>query len=390
MVIWPKHYCKADQGFQSWDCGRQPLSNGPFLLEEWVTGDHLTLTRNPKYFQAGKPAIDKVIVKIVPDAAVRETMLRQGDVDVLMWATENIADYLKNDTNVKISISSSSRFVMRLFLSFAAKGSTDPLANPSPFFSDVRVRQAIRAAIDVDTISNSVWHGFAVPVWTEFFRHPYNTCNIAQPKFDPEAAKALLEQAGWVDTDGDGIRECKACKTAKDGEKLKFELLTYSEYGEPLTLTQQLIAEMLKKVGIQADLNQVQGSMLWADSTSGGIEQTGNFEANLYDDGYAGNDPTDFLRQYYDSASAEQDQGWNSVRYKNPKVDELIQKAYTLNEADRQAAFCEIAQILETDLPEILLFSTLNADAYSIRLDGIQSNVNSVVSWNIADWKIVK
>jgi peptide/nickel transport system substrate-binding protein len=390
VVIWPSHYCKAEQGFQSWDCGRKPLSDGPFVLTEWVTGDHLSFVRNPKYFETGKPGVDNVIVKIAPDATVRETMMRQGDADLLMWATEQVADNLKNDANVKVSISPTSRFVMRLFINLSAKNTTDSKSHPNPFFSDVRVRQAIRDAIDVDTISNTVWHGYAVPVWTEFFRPPYNKCNIPRPKFDPESAKALLEQAGWVDTDGDGIRECKDCKTAKNGQKFKFELITYSEYGEPLTLTQQLIGEMLKEVGIEADLMEVQGSVMWADSASGGIEQTGNFNMDLYDDGYAGNDPTDFIWQYYNSASAKPDNGWNIGRWINPQMDDLSSQAYTLDEQSRQETFCKIANLLDAELPQILLFSTLNADAYSTRLSGVQANVNSVVSWNAADWKIVK
>ncbi len=389
VVIWPKHYCDASQGFQSWDCARQPLSDGPYTLKEWVTGDHLSFTRNPSYYEAGKPQIENIVVKIVPDTTVRETMLRQGDADVLMWATEQVADDLKSDANVKVSISPTNRFVMRMFINLAAKGYTDAAAHPNPLFTDVRVRQAIRSAIDVDAITGSVWHGFASPVWTEFFRAPYDQCNIARPKFDPEAAKTLLDQAGWV-VGADGIRECKGCKTAKDGTKFKFELLTYSEYGEPLILTQQLLAEQLKNVGIEADLSQVQGSVMWADSASNGIEQTGNFDIDLYDDGYAGSDPTDFLYQYYYSASAEPDNGWNIGRWINPEMDGFIDSAYTLNEADRQAAFCQMAQVLDAELPQILLFSTLNADAYSTRVNGVQANVNSVVSWNAADWTLTK
>ena len=390
VVIWPAHYCDAEQGFQNWDCGREPLSDGPFMLEEWVTGDHLTFVRNPKYFQPGKPYLDKIIVQIVPDATVRETMMRQGDADILMWATEQIADNLKNDANVTVGISPSNRFVMRLFFNLAAKGSTDPDADPNPFFADVRVRQAVRAAIDVDKISGTVWHGFAQPVWTEFFRPPYNTCNIPRPKYDPETAKSLLEGAGWIDRDGNGIRECHGCANAQEGDEFKFELLIYSEFGEPLTLTQQLIGEMLKNVGIQADLTQSQGTVMWADSASGGIEQNGDFNLDLYDDGYAGVDPTDFLWQYYNSASAEPDQGWNIGRWRNARMDELLDQAYTLDESARRDAFCQMAQLLEEELPQILLFSTINADAYSTRLDGVRSNVNSVVSWNAADWKIIK
>jgi peptide/nickel transport system substrate-binding protein len=57
LAIWPAHYCKADRGFVAWDCGRQPLSDGPFTLKEWVEGDHLTFEKNPKFYQTGKPDI---------------------------------------------------------------------------------------------------------------------------------------------------------------------------------------------------------------------------------------------------------------------------------------------------------------------------------------------
>jgi peptide/nickel transport system substrate-binding protein len=389
VVIWPKHYCDPEQGFVAWDCGRTPLSNGPFMLEEWVTGDHLTFVRNPKYYEPDKPQIEQVIVRVVPDVTVRETMMRQGDADVLMWATEQVADDLKNEPNIALSISPNSRWVMRLFMNLAAKGTTDPVANPNPFLSDLHVRQAIRAAVDVDTIINSVWHGFPKPVWTEFFRAPY-TCEIPRPQYDPAAAKSLLEQAGWIDQDSDGTRECHGCQTAADGTLMSMELITYAEYGEPLELTQQLIGEMLGNVGIHLDLSIVQGSVLWADFQSGGIEQRGDFNIDLWDDGYSGADPTDFLQQSYSTDAAAPDQGYNFGRWSNSEFDTLLYEAYTLDEAQRKANFCQMARILDAELPQILMFSTINADAYSTRLSGIHSNVNGVVTWNIADWTIIK
>ncbi len=389
VVIWPKHYCDASQGFTAWDCARKPLSDGPYKLDEWVTGDHLSFSRNPQYFQPGKPAIQKVIVRIVPDMAVRETMMRQGDADVLMWATEQAANDLKDQSNVAISISPHNRWVMRLFLNLAAKGSTDPATDPNPFFADVLVRQALRAAVDVDTIISTVWHGFPQPVWTEFFRPPY-ACDIPRPKYDPEHAKSLLEQAGWIDGNGDGVRECQGCKYATEGTPMSMELITYSEYGEPLDLTQQLIGEMLGNVGIHVDLTKVQGSVLWADYASGGIEQRGDFNIDLWDDGYSGADPTEFLQQSYSTAAAEPDMGYNFGRWLNPQFDELLNQVYSLDETQRKTTFCEMAKLLDAELPQILLFSTLNADAYSTRLTGIESNINSVVTWNIADWKLAK
>lgn len=388
IAIWPAHYCDATQGFVAWDCGRKPLSDGPYILQDWIEGDHMTFVRNDKYFAAGKPEIDKVTVQIVPDDSVRKTMIQQGDADIDMWINVNTINDLKDSEKAKVSLSPSNRFVMRLFMNQAEKGTVDAEAAPHPILSDVRVRQAIRMAVDVDTLNNEIFFGLGHPQWTEFFRPPYNNCNVPRPVYDPEAAKALLEQAGWTDTDNDGMRECHGCASADEGYEMRMEFITYAEYGEPLELTQQLIAEMLGKVGIQMDLTVVEGSVLWADAESGGIEMGGNFDIDLWDDGYAGVDPTDFLWELYSIEAATPGYGWNLAHWKNEELDALIDEAYTLDEASRQATFCKMADILDQEAPVILLFTVPNADAYSSRLEGVQSTVNDLVTWNIADWKL--
>ena len=229
-----------------------------------------------------------------PITTVRKTMLIKGDADLDMWTTEPMIADLKDEPNVEVSLSPNNRWVMRIFFNLAAKGTTDPVATPHPILSDLRVRQAIRAAIDVDTISQGILprlcqtsHG------RNSSGHP--TCATFQrPKYDPAAAAALLDEAGWKDTDGDGVRECHGCQTAEEGYVMEMEFITYAEYGEPLELTQQFIAEMLGKIGIKLNLTVVEGSVLWAASTDGGIEQNGNFDMDIWDDGYAGIDPTDF------------------------------------------------------------------------------------------------
>ncbi len=388
VAIWPAHYCDASQGFAAWDCARKPLSNGPFMLTEWVNGDHMTFVRNENYFEKGKPAIDTVTVSIVPDQSVRKTMLINGDADLDMWTTEPIIADLQEEPNVEVSPSPHNRWVMRIFFNLAAKGTTDPVATPHPILSDLRVRQAIRAAIDVDTISKEFFLGYAQPAWTEFFRPPYVCDNIQRPKFDPAAASALLDEAGWKDTDGDGVRECHGCKTAEEGYVMEMEFITYSEYGEPLELTQQFIAEQLGKIGIKLNLTVVEGSVLWAASTDGGIEQNGNFDMDIWDDGYSGIDPTSFITSYYATESAVPDAGYNFGRWSNPEFDELLTQVYTLDEQQRKDSFCKMASILEADLPQLLLFTALNADAHSTRLQNVQSTTNDLVTWNSADWTL--
>ena len=386
VVIWPAHYCDAGQGFIAWDCARQPLSNGPYILDEWMVGDHLSFSKNPNYYQEGKPTIEQIIVRIVPDDTVRKTMLLNGDAHVIPWVAEPIAHELEGETGVTLSISPTSRWVMRLFPNLALRGTLDPVAAPHPVLSDVNVRRAIRSAINVDTISNDLFYGYGEPVWSEFFRPPYNTCDIPRPVYDPEAARVLLEGAGWTDSDDDGIRECHGCATAEDGYVMEIELITYSEYGEVLALTEQLIGEQLLSIGIATRLTVMEGSVMWADSASGGIEQLGDFDLDLYDDGYAGVDPTDFLWQYYATDASLPDYGWNVGRWSNEEFESLLSEAYTLDEAYRQEIFCRMAEILDEELPQILLFTTIDADAFHNQLSGLQSSPNDMVTWNVADW----
>ena len=391
VVIWPEHYCDAEQGYVSWDCARDPLSNGPYLLQEWETGDHLTFVRNPDYYEDGKPYIDKILVTIVPDEAVGHQMMLAGDVDVEMWLTEMGVEELKDAPNIEISFSPSTRWVMRLVPNLAAKGSMDPEADPHPVFSDVRVRQAMRMVIDVDIISEQLFLGYSEPVWTEMFRPPFNSCDIPRPEYDPEGAAALLEEAGWIDEDGDGIRECHGCETgAEEGYVMSTEFLIYAEYGEALELAQQLIAEQLAGIGIGTELGMLEGGIMWSDYGSGGTEQNGNFELDLWDDGYFGSDIQDYLWSYYYSEAAAPDWGWNVGRWYNEDFDALLDEAYTLDEEYNLEMLCEAAQILDEELPHIVLWSAIDAAGYSTRLSGVQATINDVLTWNVADWQIVE
>jgi ABC-type transport system substrate-binding protein len=171
---------------------------------------------------------------------------------------------------------------------------------------------------------------------------------------------------------------------------MEMDFMTYGEYGEALTLTQQFIAEELQKIGIQMNQSVVEGSVLWASTADGGIEQNGNFDIDIWDDGYSGTDPTDFLYSYYATDSATPDNGYNYGRWSNQEFDDLLSQAYTLDEASRKELFCQMAQILEDELPEALLFTAVNADAHSARLQGVQSTTNDIVTWNAADWTLSK
>ncbi len=390
FVIWPKHYCDVSQGFTTWDCNRKPLSDGPYILQEWIPDDHLTFVRNPLYFEKGKPYIDTIVFQIVPDQNVRKTMMIEGSADANMYLSESVTKELEQQSNVKISFAPSNRWVMRLMPNLAAKGFTDPVAHPHPILSDVRVRQAIRMAIDVDTIVDKIFLGYSVPVWTEFYREPY-VCDIPRPKYDPEGAAALLAEAGWIDQNGDGVRECHGCTTgAEEGYPLSMEFMIYAEYGESLNLSQQMIGEELGKIGFDLQLAVEEGSVMWADFESGGLEQIGDFDLNMWDEGYAGVDPTPMLESYYSSAGAVPGKGRNVGRWISPEFDALLVKAQTPDETTRKEVYCQMAKLLDQELPMIPLWSILDAASVSSRMEGIQATINDVITWNVADWKIIE
>jgi peptide/nickel transport system substrate-binding protein len=385
FFVYPEHYCDAEQGFYEWDCDDVPLSNGPYILEEWVTNDHLTFVRNPNYFEAGKPAIDKIFVQIVPEESVERVLMLEGDADVHYWPGENIIAEYEAADNVEWVKSPTERWVMRLVPNLTAPG--DP-ETPHPFLSDVQVRRAIRMAVDVDTIINEIFLGFGEPVWTEFFRPPYNVCDIPRPEYDLAGAATLLEEAGWTDTDDDGVRECNGCATAEDGTLMSMEFAIYAEYGETLELAQQLIAENLESIGFDVELAIIEGAVMWAPAEDGGTELSGNFELDMFDDGYPGLDPTDNLIWTYYLSNNIELEGFNVGRYVNEDLDAWIDELYTLDEEYRQEVFCEIATILEDDLPQILLWSALEIHGVSTRLNGVMPSVNDPLTWNVADWTL--
>ncbi len=389
FFVYPEHNCDASQGVYEWDCEFEPVSSGPYILEEFVTNDHLTFVKNENYFEEGKPAIDKVIVKIIPEQSVRRTMMLEGDADHHMWPSDAIINEYEASDNVMVQISPTDRWVMRLFMNEAAYGTTDPVETPHPFFSDLRVRKAVRMAIDVDTIIKEIFLDHGNPVWTEMFRPPY-VCDIPRPAFDPEGAKALLEEAGWTDTDNDGVRECHGCPNANEGDLMTFEFAIYSEYGEELDLAQQYIAENLKDIGMQATLYSVEGAVLW--DTEGGPEIEGRFDLNMWDDGYPGLDPTDNAMWYYyhsDAADPESG-GWNIGRWSNEDFDVLYDELFYLDEEYRKEVFCDMATILDEEVPQVLLFSTLEVHGVSKRLQNTLPSANDPFTWNVADWTLAE
>jgi ABC-type transport system substrate-binding protein len=191
-----------------------------------------------------------------------------------------------------------------------------------------------------------------------------------------------------VDTDGDGVRECHGCEYAEEGDLMTMEFVIYAEYGETLELAHQFIAEAWSDIGLQTDLQIIEGAVLWAQVDDGGTELAGNFEMDMWDNGYAGVDPTSYLWDYYYYA---EDSEWNLANWTGEAAEEvaaLVDELYTVDEEYRLEVFCDIAWILEEELPAIELFSTLEMFGLSDRMQGVRPTAFDILTWNVADWTV--
>jgi len=171
---------------------------------------------------------------------------------------------------------------------------------------------------------------------------------------------------------------------------MTMEFIIYAEYGETLEFAQQFIAEAWSSIGLQTDLQIIEGTVLWAQPEDGGIELSGNFEMDMWDNGYAGVDPTSYLWDYYYYA---EDSVWNLANWTGEEAEEvaaLVDELYTVDEEYRMEVFCDMALILEEELPAIVLFSTLEMFGLSDRMQGVRPTAFDILTWNVADWTIAE
>ncbi len=374
----------------NWDFNRHPMGTGPFMFKEWVTGDHLTLAANPNYRESGKPAIAELVFQVVPSEEVRVQMMQQGDAQIMMWPGSNLRDVWEADPNIQLELVPGI-YILRMFLNLSMPNDGDPGPTPPhPILGDENVRKAIALGIDVDSIVNDLALGRVTRVTSPFALGWYK-CDVPPDPYDPETAKTMLEKAGWVDTNGDGIREAHGAKYAPDGTKLSLSMVGYTDF-KLLEQTELVMADMLKEIGVDLQVSNVEMSVLfgsWADKAP---RKMGDFDILVYDTG-AGINPQTHIADYFLSTNIPTDAnggtGADYTRWVNPQADDLINQAgRTPDLADRKALYCQLGQIIHDSYSQIFLYQFQEGHAFSTRISENQVSTWAPLTWDVENWTL--
>ena len=361
LVVLPKHLLEGKDLTKS-EFGRDPVGMGPYKLTNWVPGQELILDSNHDYFE-GRPYIDRFVYRVIPDRATMFLELQTGGVDMMdltpiQYTKQTESEYFRNNFQ-KFRYP---QFVYT-YMGFNLK---------HPFFKDRRVRQAIAYAIDKSEIIDVVLFGLGSPATGPYVPNtwPYNP-DVKKYPYNPEKARQLLKEAGWEDTDGDGILD-------KDGRPFRFTILT--NMGNTLRMnTATIIQWKLAKIGIKVDIKVLE----WSTFVNEFIDKR-RFEAVIL--GWQiSPDPDQF--DIWDSKKTKEKE-FNFVSYSNPEVDALLERGRrTYNIEERKKAYFRIQEILAEDLPYIFLYVPDATPIVHARFKGIKPSPIGI-TYNLPKWYV--
>ncbi len=346
----PEHIYRNETNLISSPFNENPVVSGPYKLKKWVKGSYLILERNPNYWAKEKPFFDRIIIKIIKQSAVTLNALKKGEIDIcglraVQWVKEsNNPDFVK-------------KFNKFVYQTMGFSQIAWQCREDNPFFSDYRVRQAMTHALERQKLVDKVLYGYAEVISGPFYPGSWAYDHSVKPfKFDLDKASKLLDEAGWKDTDGDGIRD-------KDGRKFEFELLlaSSSETGEQIAINLQ---ENLKKIGVVMHIRKVDWSIVTERMDKG------QFDAVMF--GWS----LDIDPDCYDIWHSSQIKGGlNFTGYSNPEVDRLIELGRTtLDKEKRKQIYHQIHRIIHHDQPYTFLFSGKSLVAADKRIKGISTS----------------
>jgi len=350
MYIIPKHiYGEGD--FNRHPANRAPVGSGPYRLERWKTGQELVLVRNDRWWGAeltrNRPYFDRIIYTILTEDNSAFLLLARGDLDTMALRP----DIWERRAATPRFTSRFNRFAYdRPAYTYIGWNLRDPR------FADRRVRRALAMLMDRDAIRDGIYKGLATIVTSGFMPGtPEFNPNVKPVPYDPEGARKLLAEAGWRDSNGDGLLD-------RDGVSLKFEVATTNQ--NPLA---EQILTLYKEALAREGIELVIRPMEWA-SLLDRVDKR-EFEAVLM--GWQMPPDPDPYQVWH---SSQADAGSNYVGFVNEEADRLIVEARAcFDRNERIRMYHRFQEILDEEQPYLFLIAPKALLAVDRRIYGIRT-----------------
>jgi peptide/nickel transport system substrate-binding protein len=346
------------------------VSAGPYVFAEWESGSFARFVRNDNYW--GEPAlIDEIFIRFVPDDASQVAALQAGDGDLGTFISYADIPALE-ESGVNI-VAVPSGYNEGWYIYFGEE--------THPALLDLKVRQALALAFDRFSLVEDLLLGRTQPAATFWDNSPFVDPTIEPWPYDPERAKQLLDEAGWVDSNGDGTRD-------KDGVEL---VLTYGTTTREIrTDTQAVVQQELAEVGIGVELLTFESNIFFASYADGGPMATGQLDIGQWSTVASFPDPdsADFLCS--EIPSDENPSGTNSSALCDEDLDALFQlQASQVDPATREQTFHQITRHIFDNVYWLGIWQDPDIWALSGRLTNV--NLSGATPFSkIAEWDITE
>jgi peptide/nickel transport system substrate-binding protein len=336
---------------------REPIGTGAFRFGEWTPQQTITILANESYF-LGRPRLDRVVFKIVPDQTSLLTQVKTGEVDFYPKFPPSAWEELAGMQDLSVS-----RVPSRVYYYLGWQ-------NANPLFADRRVRRALTMAIDRQSIVTTLLHGCGRVIESPIlpFLWAYDPEVPAIP-YDPEGAKRLLAEAGWIDRDGDGLLD-------KDGRPFEFTMKT-NENNELRKDIVVIVQEMLGRIGIRVHPETLEFTVF--------IEQTNRkeFEADCH--GWRQGVKVDLTSVWHSRSIADK---YNQVSYTNSEVDRLIDEAsLELDTEKAKKLWGQVQRLIADDAPYTFLFNLDDLYALDRRFQNVRLE-SYAWTFNLQEWSV--
>ncbi len=388
-MILPEHLFKDYNNAQARSApgNTSPVGTNAYQVKEFKPGDTIIYEPNPN-FRGEAPTFSTVELKGGGDiVSAARAVLQTGEADYA-WNIQAEPDII---TGLEAAGKGEMAYVFkplmeRIYINFSdpnkeVNGETSQKDTPHPFLAEKPIREAISLAIDRETITQQLY-GEAGTVATNFIVAPdkYVSPNT-EYEFDLEKAEALLDEAGWKDTNNDGVRD-------KDG--VEMTLLFTSSVNPVRQKTQEIIKQNLETIGMSVELKSVEAGVYFGDPANPDSVNRFNSDLQLFAFDSETPEPDSYMELYACSQISQKENQWakeNSSRYCNPEYDALLEELKQEIDPDqRKALFVQMNDLLIEDVALIPLVRRSDSYAIANTLTNLEFTPWAASTWKINDW----